>query len=71
MSVMSQYYSVIIYRGISAPGHGKEVLYGLNAVDKLYIYQLMSNIRLPVTNIFNSQIQIHTVNQNNDVSLAK
>ena len=38
MSVMSQTYSIIIDRGISAPGHGKEVVDGLNDVDKaLYI----------------------------------
>ena len=34
MSVMSQTYSIIIDRGISAPGHGNEVIDGLNAVDK-------------------------------------
>ena len=38
ISLMSQTYSIIIDRGISEPGHGKEVVYGLNAVDKrLYI----------------------------------
>ena len=29
MSVMSKTYSIIIEHGISAPGHGKEVVYGL------------------------------------------
>ena len=38
MSVMSQTYSIIIDQGISAPGHRKEVVDGLNAVDKRYIY---------------------------------
>ena len=38
ISVMLKCYSVIIDLGISAPGHGKEVLDGLNAVDKHYIY---------------------------------
>ena len=38
MSVMSQYYPVIIDRGISAPGHGKEVVGGLNVIDNHYIY---------------------------------
>ena len=38
MSVMSQYYSIIIDQGISSPGHGKEVVDGINAVDKYYIY---------------------------------
>ena len=71
MSVMSQCYSVIIYLGISAPGHGKEVVYGLNDVDKCYIYQLMSNVQLPGSNRLDSQMKMHTGNQNNDVSLAK
>ena len=47
MSVMSQTYCIIIDRGISAPGHGKELVDGLNAVDKRYIYQLMSKVQLP------------------------
>ena len=37
MSVMSQCYSIIFERGISVPGHGKEVVDGLDAVDKRYI----------------------------------
>ena len=47
MSVTSQTYSIMIDRGISAPGHGKEVIDGLNVVDKRYIYQLMSKFQLP------------------------
>ena len=57
MSVMSQCYSVIIDQGISAPGHDKEVVDGLNYFDKSYIYQLMSNVQLPGSNIFFSQMQ--------------
>ena len=39
MSVITQTYSIIIDRGISAPGNGKEVVDGVNDVDKaLYIY---------------------------------
>ena len=53
------------------PGHGKEVVDGLNDVDKSYIYQFMSNVQLPGSNIFDSQMKIHTVNQKYDVSLAK
>ena len=47
MSLISQTHSLIIDRGISAPGHGKEVVDGLNAVDKRYIYQLISKVQLP------------------------
>ena len=46
MSVMSQCYSVIIDRGISAPGHGKYVFDGLNIIDKRGIYQLLLPISL-------------------------
>ena len=45
MSVMSQTYSIIIDRGISAPGHGKEVVDGINAVDKRYIHLLHSGLK--------------------------
>ena len=45
MSVLSQCYSIIIYLGISAPGHGKKMVDGLNVIDKRYIYQLMSNVQ--------------------------
>ena len=38
MSVISQTYFMIVDSGISAPGHGKEVVDGLNSVDKRYIY---------------------------------
>ena len=68
---MSQCYYIIIDQGISAPGHGKEVVDGLNAVDKRYIYQLMSTVQLPGSNIFDSQKQMHTGNQKYDVSLVK
>ena len=71
MSVMSQCYSVIIDRCISAPGHGKEVVNGLNVVDKRYIYQLMSTVQLPGSNRFDSQIQMHTGNQKYGVGLYK
>ena len=60
MSLMSQCYFIIIDRVISAPGHGKEVVDGLNGVDKLYIYQYISTDQRPRTNRFDSQIQMPT-----------
>ena len=47
MSVMSQCYSIIIDRDISAPRHEKELVDVLNAVDKRYIYQMMFDVQLP------------------------
>ena len=71
MSVMSQTYSIIIDRGISAPGNGKEVVDLLNAVDKRHIYQLMSKVQLTGSVRFYSQIKMHTGTENKDVSLDK
>ena len=71
MSVMSQTYSLIINRGISEPGHGKELVDGLNAVDKCYIYQLMSKVQLPGSVRFDSHIKMYTGTENKDVILAK
>ena len=43
------------------------------AADKryIYIYQLLSNVKLPGSNIFDFQMKMYTGNRNIDVSLAK
>ena len=71
MSVLSQRHSIIFDRGISAPGHGKEVVDDLNVIDKRYIYKLMSNVQLPVSRTFDSQILMYSCAPKNDVSMAK
>ena len=71
MSVLFQRHSIIFDRGISAPDHGKEVLDGLNDIDKRYIYQLMSNVQFTGSKTYDSQILMHSCTHKNDVSLAK
>ena len=71
MSIMSQFYSVIIYRGISETGHVKEVVDGPNSIGKHCIYQLMYNVQLLGSKAFYSQILMHSFTQNNDSSLDK
>ena len=71
MSVMLQCYSNIIDHGIITPGYGKYVVYGLNEIDKLYIYQLMSNVQLTGSKTFDLKILMYPFTQNNDISLAK
>ena len=71
MAVMSQCYSIITDWGINEPGHSKEVVDGLNYVDQWYINQFISTVKLPGSNRFGSQIQMHTGTQKYDVSLAK
>ena len=46
MSVLSQAFSVVIDRGISAPGHNRYVVYGLNTIEKRFLFQLMSTVQL-------------------------
>ena len=52
MSVFSQCHSIIIDRSISATIHGKEVVNGLNVIDKRYMYQLVSNVQLTGSRTF-------------------
>ena len=68
---MSQCYSIIIDRGISEPGNGKEVVDGLNAVDKRYIHKLMPKFQFPGSVRFDSRIKMHTGTENQYVSLAQ
>ena len=56
MPFLSQRHSIIFYRGISAPEHGKELVYGLNAIDKRFMCQLMSTVQLTVSKTFEKQI---------------
>ena len=56
---------------MSAPGNRRYLVDGINAIDKRYMYQFMSNVKLPVSITFDSQILMHYFTPKNDVSLAK
>ena len=71
MLVMPQCYSAIIDHGTNATGHNKEVVNGINSINKIYIYQLMSNVQLLGSKTFDLQILMHSCTPKNDVSLAK
>ena len=62
MSVLSQHHSIIFDRGTSASGHGREVVDGLNAIDNIYMYQLVSTVQLKVSKTFEkySNAFLHT-----------
>ena len=63
--------SIIIYRGIHSPEHGKEVTDGINVIDNRYMYQLMSNVKLSGLETFDSQILMYSFTHRNDVSMDK
>ena len=60
MPIFYQSHSIIIDQGISAPGHVKGVVYGLNTIDKCDIYQLIYNVQLPGSKTFDSLILMHS-----------
>ena len=68
---MAQCYSIITNWGIIEPEYIKEVVDGLNDVDKRYIYQLLYTVQLNGSKRFYSQMQMQAGNQKYDVSLAK
>ena len=51
---LSQRHSNIFDWGIIAPGNVKEVVDGLNVIDKLYMYQLISTVKLPGSKLFDT-----------------
>ena len=71
MLFLSQHHSIIIDRGINSPGHGKEVVDGINAIHQLYMHHLMSNVQLPGLKTFDSQILMHSFKPKNYSSMAK
>ena len=71
MSVLFQRHSIIFDQGISAPGHGKEVVDDLNAIEKCQKYQLLSTVQLTGSKTFENNILMHYCTQKKDVSLAK
>ena len=70
MSILLQSYNIIIYSGISAPGHVREVVDGINATHKKFIFHLMATVQFPCIKLFDAQMVVHTATQNTDMSLA-
>ena len=71
MSMLSQGFSVMIYCGIIAPGQRREVIYGLNATDKRFLFKLISTVELTGAKGYDTHMVIHTISHTSDVSLAR
>ena len=71
MSIFSQAFYVIIYRRISKPSHAKEVVYGFNAIDKRFIFQLTKIVQLTDTKGYYTQMVMHTITRTSYVGLAR
>ena len=71
MSILSQAISVIVDRGISAPGNDRELVDGLNAIEKMLLLQLMSTVQLLGEKSYDTHMVLHTGTCTSDVSLAR
>ena len=71
--MLSQALSVIIVidHGIIVQGHGREILDGLNAIDKKFLLQWMSTVQLPGENIYDINMVMITGTCASNVSLAR
>ena len=63
-------YNIIIDRGVRAPGYGREVVDGLNAIEK-NIFMLMTTVKLPGTVDYHSHMAIHSSTLNIVISLVR
>ena len=68
--MLSQAFYVIFDRGISSPRHGREVVDGLNAIEKRFLFQLMSTLQLPGAEGYDTQMVINTVTRTYHVSFS-
>ena len=68
--MLSQAFFVIIGTGISEPGHGRELVHGINFIEKGFLFQLISSVQLPGANIYDTHTVMHTGTRTFDVSLT-
>ena len=69
-SILPKSYNIIIDRGISEPVYGREVVDGMNAPDKRFIFHLMETVQLPGCTRFDAQMTVQTETRNTDASLV-
>ena len=69
--MLLQAFNIIIEHEISTTGHTKEFVDGLNATGKRFIFHLMATVQLRDSQSFDTQMKIHTLTHNDDVSLLQ
>ena len=69
--MFSQDFSVIIDHDISAPGHGREVVYGINSSEKTFLLQLIPTVQLTSEKGYEKKVLMHNGDRTHDVSLAR
>ena len=47
LSMLAHAYNIMINRGVGAPVHGREVVCGLNTINKTILSILMTTVQIP------------------------
>ncbi len=71
LSMLSAKYNITIGRAVAAPGHGKDLIDGLNAVDKMYLKELMMRTSVAGEANEDRKIKSHSVEEGSAVSIAE
>ena len=70
LSMLAHKYNIMIDSDVGAPGHGREVVDGLNATN-FFLSMSTTTVQLPVALAYESQTAMHTSTANTDISLAR
>jgi hypothetical protein len=71
LSVLAVEHGIIIDRAISAPGHGKDIVDGINAIDKEFLRSKMCMIGTPEASDGNKRMAAHSMVEGASKSLAQ
>ena len=69
--MLSQEIYVIIYPGVSAPGYDIDVVDGINATVKRFIFQIMSTVNFPGAKMYGTEMTMHSEMSTGDVGLSQ
>jgi hypothetical protein len=70
LSILASTYGIVIDRAIGAPGHGKDIVDGLNATDKVYLRKAMCMIGTPEADDGAKRMAAHAMLGDKKMSLA-
>ena len=57
--MLAHTYNIITNSSFGAPGHGEEIIYGLNTTYKSFIYMLISTVQLSSSKNHDKQMAMH------------
>ena len=71
LNIVALKYNITIDRAVCAPGHGKSIIDGMNAVDKHYLRQIMDISGTTRTDNVETRMSIFSKRNKSEVSFAK